>query len=119
MTAPFPTYPKLKRSFGGFNYGMYLALKALYNQVNNLTVIDPEEKLKIEALFNEAEKQIPEDIKLEDPALTEDPNTKLEGLEEPKKEDPKESETVETKKAGTEEPKKEEHKRGRPSKKKV
>ena len=61
--APFPTYPKLRRSFGGFNYGMYLALKALYNQVNNLTVIDPDEKLKIEALFNEAEKQIPQEIK--------------------------------------------------------
>jgi hypothetical protein len=92
MTAPaFPTYPKLRRSYGGFNYGIFLALKALYNQLNNLTVIDPEEKLKIDALFDEVEKQIPEDVKLEDPKPKEDSNL----------------------------PKEEVHKRGRPAKKKV
>ena len=42
---------------------MYLALKALYNQVNNLTLIEPEEKLKLDSLFDEVEKQIPDELK--------------------------------------------------------
>ena len=117
MTAPaFPTYPKVRRSFGGFNYGLYLAVKALYNQVNNLTVIDPDEKIKLEALFNEAEKQIPQELKEviepepEKEVPKEDEVKPVKESEHPKEEDPKPEK---------EEPKKEEHKRGRPSKKKV
>lgn len=36
MVEPFPTYEELKRSHGGFTYGLYLLIKALYEQVNSV-----------------------------------------------------------------------------------
>ena len=100
MTAqPFPTYPKVRRSFGGFNYGLYLLVKALYNQVNNLTVEDPNEQEKMEALFDKPVEEI---------LATPEPEVEQENAEP---EDPEEIELEP-------EEKPEHKKKGRPAKKK-
>jgi hypothetical protein len=35
MAEPFPSYDELRRSHGGFMYGIYLIVKTLYEQVNS------------------------------------------------------------------------------------